>query len=58
MSGNKDDKYMINPKNHNIFLVNTICNYDTDIIPYLNSDIGSTYIIVDGNKEVLVEKQK
>ena len=34
MAGNEDDEYMNNPNNHHIFAVNTICNYDKDIIPY------------------------
>ena len=56
---------MNNPNNHHIFAINTICNYDKDIIPYLFSDIGSTYIRVDNNKfeiddgtkAIVVEKQ-
>lgn len=66
MAGNEDEKYMNNPNNHNIFAINTICDYDRDIIPYLHSDIGSSYIRVDenkfeiddGSKEILVQKQK
>ena len=51
--------------NHHIFAINTICNYDKDIIPYLHSKIGSAYIRVssnkieidDGTKEIFVEMQ-
>jgi len=50
MAGNEDDKYMNNPNNHHIFAINTICNYDKDIIPYLKSEIGSVYIRIDSNK--------
>ena len=65
MAGNEDDEYMNNPNNHHIFAVNTICNYDKDIIPYLHSEIGSTYIRVDSNKmkiddgtkPIFIEKQ-
>ena len=41
---------MANPGNHHIFAINTICNYDRDIIPYLHSATGSTYIRVDGHR--------
>ncbi|MBS6628798.1 MAG: DUF2185 domain-containing protein [Clostridiales bacterium] len=66
MAGNEDDEYMNNPNNHHIFALNTICNYDKDIIPYLHSKIGSYYIRVDSNnfelddgtKPICVEKQK
>lgn len=65
MAGNEDDEYMNNPNNHHIFAINTICNYDKDIIPYLHSNIGSAYIRVDsnkfeiddGNKAIFIEKQ-
>lgn len=66
MAGNENEEYMNNPSNHHIFAINTVCNYDKDIIPYLHSNIGSSYIRVannkfeidDGTKEILVEKQK
>ena len=66
MAGNEDDEYMNNPNNHHIFAINTLCNYDKDIIPYLHSSIGSTFIRVNnnkfeidnGNKAIFIEKQK
>ncbi len=65
MAGNEDDDYMNNPHNHHIFALNTICNYDQDIIPYLNSKIGSAYIRInesefivdDRTKPIFVDKQ-
>lgn len=65
MAGNEDDEYMNNPNNHHIFAINTVCNYDRDIIPYLNSKIGSIYIRVnrdrfeidDGTKSIFLDKQ-
>ena len=47
MAGNEDDEYMENPDNHHVFALNTICNYDSDIIPYLHAKIGSAFIRVD-----------
>ncbi|MBR6689284.1 MAG: DUF2185 domain-containing protein [Clostridia bacterium] len=63
--GDEDEEYTSNPDNVHIFALNTICNYDKDIIPYLNSKIGSAYIRVnentfeldDGTKEIYFVKQ-
>lgn len=65
MAGNEDNEYMNNPNNHHIFSINTICNYDKDIIPYLHANVGSAYIRVDsnkfeiddGNKAIFIEKR-
>ena len=66
MAGNEDDEYINNPDNVHIFAINTICNYDRDIIPFLKSKIGNAYIRVnnstfeidDGSKQIFVDKQK
>lgn len=66
MAGNEDDEYMNNPNNFHVFAINTICNYDKDIISYLKSKIGSAYIridnnkfeIDDGSKGIFIDKQK
>lgn len=65
LAGDEDDEYANNPNNLHVFAINTICNYDKDIIPYLKSPIGSAYIRVsndgfeidDGSKPIFVEKQ-
>ena len=65
LAGDEDDEYTNNPNNLHLFAINTICNYDKDIIPYLKSPIGSAYIRVsndgfeidDGSKPIFVEKQ-
>ena len=65
MAGNEDDEFMANSRNHHVFAINTICNYDPDIIPYLKSEIGCAYIRVnnsefevdDGSKPIFVDKQ-
>ena len=64
MAGNEDGEYMNNSDNHHIFDINTVCNYDRDIIPYLHTDIGSEYIRIDANsfevdeglKEIFIQK--
>ncbi len=66
MAGNEDDKYINDPKNLHLFALNTICNYDKDIIPYLKSQPGIAYIRIsndkfevdDGSKPVFIDKQK
>lgn len=65
LAGNEDEVYMNDPNNHHVFDINTICNYDNDIIRYINSDFGSSFIRVDSNtfeiddqtKEIFIEKQ-
>ena len=64
-AGNETDAYINNPDNVHLFSINTICNYDRDIIPFLKSEIGSAYIrtgknrfeIDDGTKPPLIDKQ-
>ncbi len=47
-AGNEDENYTNNPDNFNIFDLNTICNYDKTIIPYLESEIGSSFEKING----------
>ncbi len=66
LAGNESDEYMNNPANHHVFAINTICNYDKDVIPYLKSPIGSVYIRVsdsefeidDRTKPIFLAKQR
>lgn len=65
LSGNEDDEYMNNPNNCHVFALNTVCNYDRDILPYLKCKIGSAYIRVsdctfeidNGSKPIFLSKQ-
>lgn len=43
MSGHESQEYMDKPSNHAIYDVNTIANYDPEIIPFLNAPIGSAF---------------
>ena len=56
--GDEDEEYMNNPDNFHIFALNTICNYDRDIIPYLHSKIGSEFIRISSNEFELDNKDK
>ncbi len=66
LAGDEDEDYMNNASNHHVFSINTICNYDRDIIPYIQAEIGSVYIrtgsntfeIDDGSKPIFIDKQK
>ena len=42
--GNEDDAYMENSNNCHIFSINTVCNYDWAIIPYVHAKAGTAYI--------------
>jgi hypothetical protein len=44
LSGDKSDEYIDNPNNIGIHDVNTIANYDPDIVTHLKKPIGSVFI--------------
>lgn len=43
MAGDEDQEYVDDPNNWAIYDVNTICNYDQTIIPYLDSPAGTAW---------------
>ncbi|MCP1224867.1 DUF2185 domain-containing protein [Sebaldella sp. S0638] len=43
-AGDETDEYMENPDNSGIYHLNTIANYDTDIIPFLMSGINTAFM--------------
>ena len=62
--GDEDEDYTNNVENYKIYKLNTICNYDESIIPYLNMPIGTyliktkdnRFIVDDGNQEIFITK--
>ena len=52
-AGNEDEEYTNNPDNFSIFDLNTICNYDRTIIPYLESEIGTAFEKINGELKKL-----
>ena len=42
-SGNESDEYTNNPDNFSMFQLNTLCNYYSDIIPFLTKEIGTSF---------------
>lgn len=43
MAGDETDEYMADPNNHSVHAVNTIANYDNEILPLINGPIGSAF---------------
>ncbi len=43
LAGQESQDYVDNPDNHGIYDVNTICNYDRSIIPFLHAPPGTAY---------------
>ena len=43
MAGNESQEYVDVPENLEIYDVNTIANYDPDIIPFLDAPAGSAF---------------
>jgi hypothetical protein len=48
MSGRESPAYMDDAANLAVYDVNTVANYDPDIIPFLDSPVGSTFERADG----------
>ena len=42
-AGDESQEYLDNPQNLGIYDVNTIANFDTDIIPFLGAPVGSEF---------------
>jgi hypothetical protein len=43
LSGLESDEYMNDPDNVAVYDVNTIANYDPDIVPFLEAPVGSAF---------------
>lgn len=43
LAGDETDEYLEDPWNSGIYSVNTICNYDPDIMQYLDHPEGSSF---------------
>ncbi len=44
VAGDEGDDYMNNAENSGIYDLNTICNYDADIVPLLDASYGSAFV--------------
>ena len=54
-AGTEDEKYTNNPDNFGIFDLNTICNYDESIIPYLKSQVGDSFEKTNGKFTKIID---
>lgn len=43
LAGDEDEDYMNNPANAGVYQLNTICNYDREIIPFLHAPYNTAY---------------
>jgi len=48
MAGDETQEYMDDPGNHGVHDVNTIANYDPEIVPLLNAPAGSAFERIEG----------
>ena len=48
LSGEESDEYMADNSRHGVYSLNTLANYDRDIIPLLGAAVGSSFERVDG----------
>ncbi len=49
-AGDESDEYMDDPDNSGLYHLNTLCNYDPEIIPFLHAEVGTAYLRdEDGN---------
>jgi hypothetical protein len=49
LAGDESDAYVTDPDNHGVYDVNTIANYDPDIIPFLDAPALSAFERRDGS---------
>lgn len=43
LAGDEDDAYMSCAENCGVYALNTICNYDPEILPLLTAPVGSAF---------------
>ncbi|MGA9192076.1 MAG: DUF2185 domain-containing protein [Anaerolineales bacterium] len=55
-AGDESQEYADTPANFEIYAVNTICNYDPAIIPYLDAPFGSAFGRVSGTDKFVAEE--
>ena len=55
-AGDEDETYMNDPTKHAVFALNTLCNYDPSVIPYLHAPVGSGWARTDSGAFVRDEQ--
>ena len=54
-AGDENEAYMANIENHGVYDVNTIVNYDPEILPFIDAEIGSKFERDDDDTFILLE---
>lgn len=57
-AGDEDEEYCNNPDNFAIFDVNTICNYDNDVIRFIDCPYGTEVELNDNGKLEIIACSK
>jgi hypothetical protein len=57
LAGDEDDAYMDDAGKHGVYDVNTIANYDPEIIPYLDAPTGSGFARDEDDEFLPVEDE-
>ena len=56
-AGDESDEYLDNPENSSVFCLNTIANYDRDILPLLDSPAGTAFFRDPETGDFLLDAQ-
>ena len=43
LAGDETEEYLADIQNSDVYDLNTLCNYDSDILPFLNYPVGSAF---------------
>lgn len=57
-AGDEDDAYMGKAENMDVYDVNTVVNYDPDILPFIDAEIGSRFERDDEGDFILLEEDQ
>lgn len=55
LAGDESDEYMDNPANFGIYALNIIANYDTEVLPLLNTPPGNAFVRDPASGRLIVD---
>jgi len=56
--GSEDEEYISNPENSTAYTIEDVIKMDDSIVPYLDSEVGSSYFKDDNGNFVLENKEE
>ena len=56
-AGDESDEYLDDPDNSSVFCLNTIANYDRDILPLLDSPAGTAFFCFSETGDFVLDAQ-